>query len=172
MNDIQEKKYILMTLKEEWKKTEKNLATRKFLTVAHLVITIIIGVFLLLIEKHKDANKLLNIITTSVTAIGVIIALLKIIGEYALSNKDNIKTLIQATRTVNNRDAFIQMLISISDNHLKQIKTEDHNLYLEFLKCINELIKHERNIGILLAILTSCYVIVLATISILTNINY
>ncbi|CAG8485168.1 23381_t:CDS:1 [Dentiscutata erythropus] len=175
MNDVQEKKYILMTLKEEWEKTEKNLAARRNLTIAHLVvsiITIIIGVFLLLIEQRKNTDKIMNIVTSGVTATGGILALIKIIGEYAMSNKENIKTLIQATRTVNNGDVFIPMLISISDNHLKQISTKDHKLYLEFLKRINALVRRERDIGILLAILASCYVIVLATISILINIGY
>ncbi|CAG8534112.1 11556_t:CDS:2 [Dentiscutata heterogama] len=140
MNDVQEKKYILMTLKEEWEITEKNLAARRSLTIAHLavsIITIIIGVFLLLIEQRKNTDKIINIVTSGVTATGGILALIKIIGEHVMSNKDNIKTLIQATRTR-----------------------------------INALIKRERDIGILFAILASCYVIVLATISILINIGY
>ncbi|CAG8565551.1 14479_t:CDS:2 [Racocetra fulgida] len=109
MKDIQEKKYILMTLKEEWEKTEKNLAARKSLTIAHLVvslITILTGIFLYVIAKRRDADKLLNIITSSITATGGILALVKIIGEYAMSNKENIKTLIQATRTANSDRKF------------------------------------------------------------------
>ncbi|CAG8627823.1 17370_t:CDS:2 [Cetraspora pellucida] len=62
-------------------------------------------------------------------------------------------------------------LINIEDKELKDLKTERHENYINFLTRINYLIKLEKRIGVWFAILMSLLVVVLAIITIFVSVS-
>ncbi|RGB29866.1 hypothetical protein C1646_672148 [Rhizophagus diaphanus] len=62
--EVREKKFVLLSMKEEWNKAEKNLARRTNLMITHLsiaIIIIVVGVCLFLLAKYNTNNKILKI---------------------------------------------------------------------------------------------------------------
>ncbi|CAG8482332.1 5325_t:CDS:1 [Cetraspora pellucida] len=165
---VQEKKYIIMNLKEEWELVETRLLARNRMTLIHLVastFTVAFGTILYFLEEYDRTNNVLNIITSSIAATGGLLALIKSIGE-----KVNVSSLVQATKkVVDTGGAFIPMLIAISDDQLKALSTKRHKEYINFLKRINILVEREWNWAIWFGIGTSSYVIISAIIAILVN---
>ncbi|KAF0468319.1 hypothetical protein F8M41_025837 [Gigaspora margarita] len=169
---IREKKFILMHLKEEWETAEKNLAKRKSLMLGHVSgasITILIGTCLLLISKYNVANKILTIVTSSITASGGILALIMAIIHKASANEDNITKFIQILKS---HEAVENIhIIDMNDKELKSLKTERHENYIKFLSRINYLIRLEKKYSIWFVILMSLFVIILASITILVSVS-
>ncbi|CAG8817682.1 18242_t:CDS:1, partial [Gigaspora margarita] len=165
---IRENKFILMTLKEEWEKAEKNIALRKSLLIGHLSIAfliIIIGVVLYFIEKYNATNQVLKILVSNITAAGGVLVLIKAFGERLASNKARI------TKIITVEDIPLPKTTDLQECDWKGLSIERHQSYLKFLKRINHLIKLEKRLGVWFAILMSLYVIILAIISILFSIN-
>ncbi|CAG8492291.1 4510_t:CDS:2, partial [Scutellospora calospora] len=137
-----------MNLQEEWEMAEKNLARRKSLMLAHISVsslTILIGICLLLILKYNASNKILNIVTSSITATGGVLALIKAIADKAA---DNIKKFTNTIKFNGKEKENIPALINMKDEELKNLKTERHENYIKFLTRINYLIRLEKKFGV------------------------
>ncbi|CAG8737687.1 5635_t:CDS:2 [Gigaspora margarita] len=169
---FREKKFIILSLKEEWEKAEKSLAKRKTLSLVHASIaslTIIIGTFLFLIFEYNATNKILIIVTSSVTASGGILTLIKAVADKASTNNENVTKMIQALKFDGKED--ILTLVAMEKNELKELKMERHENYIKFLNRINFLIGLENKFGILFAIVMSLFIVNLAVFSIFENAN-
>src|ERR1051326_3266607 len=88
--------FVLLSLKEEWKKAEKNLARRTNLMIAHLsiaIITIFIGICLLFLARYNDANKILKITMSSLTGGSGVLILIKSFMEKFKESKSSITSI-------------------------------------------------------------------------------
>ncbi|CAG8518479.1 21704_t:CDS:2 [Dentiscutata erythropus] len=169
---IREKKFTIMMLKEEWERTEKRLVKRKSLMLAHISassLTILVCICLLIILKYNASNKILNIVASSVTAGGGILALIKAIIDKVSVNKDSIAKVIQVVKNDGNLDKI--ELINMKDEELRYLPTERHKNYIKFLGRINWLIGLEGKIGIWFVIIMSLFIIILAVITFLVSIS-
>ncbi|CAG8693426.1 15095_t:CDS:2, partial [Racocetra fulgida] len=170
--DLKEKKFILMRLKEEWELARHNLTKRKSLMLGHVSaasLTVLIGICLFIILEYNATNKILKIATSSVTAAGGVLALIKAIMDKATANKEHLTKMIQVIKG-NEKEGSLQV-IDIKDDELKDIKTERHENYIKFLARINYLIRLERRIGVWFVILMSLLVIILAIITIFVSVS-
>ncbi|CAG8755702.1 4013_t:CDS:2, partial [Racocetra fulgida] len=114
LKKIREKRFILIRLKEEWELARQNLNKRKILKIA----------------------------TSSVTAAGGVLALIRAIMEKATANKEYLTNIVHVIKG-DEKERSLQ-LIDIKDVDLKDIKTERHENYIKFLTRINYLIGLEK----------------------------
>ncbi|RIA80705.1 hypothetical protein C1645_745057 [Glomus cerebriforme] len=168
---IREKRFVLLSLKEEWKKVEANLARRTDLTIAHLsiaIITIFIGTCLFFLAKY-NTNKVLHITVSSLTGISGILTLIKSFMDKFKLSKNNATNLLEIKIT--KTDEPMPTLMEIDEDELMEYDIERHKNFESFLRRINYLIGLEKKFGIGFSVLISVYVIILAIISILISTN-
>ncbi|CAG8816466.1 643_t:CDS:2, partial [Cetraspora pellucida] len=166
---LQEKKYHILRLKDEYENILRNLNNRSTLLGVHIsgaILTIIIGSIILWAEKNKLIGKLGSITTSSIAGLSGIITFIFSIGKTFINNtKENNQNKAIRENEFKPRD------LSIPDELLKDLPDGPILEFIKFLNYLNDQIIKEKVVGLSFMILASAYMIGIAFVSVITNID-